>query len=329
MTPRAPARRRLQSLRVLVFAVAIALLVYVFANVEWHATYHAITGAGVAVALAIVPFGIALVVDATGMLIIARAARIELSAGAALVVRVVSEALHFGAPGGVVASEAAAVTLLARTGIPAEKALLLTAGRKWLVMRAHAIYLAMGACIGASALAVIGQAVHTRAPLRALVLASAIVPLVLSVALGLTMRRSSRAKRFASVRACVARLLRARQWTALGTAVFLCAWLVEATETAVILRLVGAPMSMASVVAIEGVLSLARSAVAFVPGGLGVQDVGYASALGALGATHETAAAFVLLKRAKEITWIAIGFAVNAIASARKPASAATRPVPA
>jgi hypothetical protein len=279
------------------------------------------TGAGGAVALALVPFGVALVLDATGMLIVARGARIELRAGAALFVRVVSEALHFGAPGGVVASEAAAITLLARSGISTAEAMVLTAGRKWLVMRAHALYLAMGACVGASALVVVGHAVHARAPLSALVLASAVVPLVLSVVLGVTMRRSSRAARFASVRASVVRLFRARQWTVLGTAVFLCAWLVEATETAVILRLVGAPMTMASVVAIEGVLSLARSAGAFVPGGLGVQDVGYASVLGALGATHETAAAFVLLKRAKEIAWIAIGFGVNVVVSARKPAT--------
>ncbi len=78
---------------------------------------------------------------------------------------------------------------------------------------------------------------------------------------------------------------------------------------------------MGAVVAVESGLSLARSAVAFMPGGLGVQDMGYATALAALGTTHETAAAFVILKRAKEIVWIAIGFAVGSRAGHVPPAA--------
>jgi uncharacterized membrane protein YbhN (UPF0104 family) len=249
-----------------------------------------------------------LLLDASGMLLVARAAGIDLRATATLGVRVVSEAFHFGAPGGVVASEAAACALLGRwAGLPLHEGVVVLAGRKQLVMRAHAAYLACAAFCGAAALASLSALLgHARASW--LVLGSALVPLAVSVVLGVAMRR---APRFDAVRPYTAKLARATHVTLPATFVFFAAWLVEAAETAVILRLVHAPLSMSAVFAVEGALSLARSAVAFVPGGLGVQDVGYATVLAALGIPTEHAAAFVLLKRAKEVAWVGIGFAVQ------------------
>jgi hypothetical protein len=53
--------------------------------------------------------------------------------------------LHFGAPGGVVASEAASIALYAkRCGLETHEATVIAARRKQLVMRAHAAYLALG-----------------------------------------------------------------------------------------------------------------------------------------------------------------------------------------
>jgi hypothetical protein len=266
--------------------------------------------------LGLVPFGVALLLDTCGVLLVGRAAGIELRAGPTLAVRVISEAFHFGAPGGVVASEAAALALLSRRcGLVIHEGIVVLAGRKLFVMRAHAVYLALGACLGGAALATIGASMHMRARLPWLALGAAAVPLAMSVALGLAM--SSPTKTIAQARPYVLRLERSLHVTVPATLAFLAAWLVEAAETAVILRVVGTPLSMPAVLAVESVLSLARSAVAFVPGGLGVQDVGYATALGALGTSQEHAAAFVLLKRAKEVIWVAAGFAFHLAASTR------------
>lgn len=310
------ARVRRIALQVVLAVAGALLLARVFAGADWAGTCRVLSSAGPAVALALVPFGVALLLDTSAVIGVARAAELDVRAGAALGVRVVSEALHFGAPGGVVASEAAAVALFARIGLTTHEATAVVARRKQLVMRAHGAYLAIGAGLGAGALATIGKALGGRAPLPWLVLASAVVPVAMSIALGFAMRRQ----------AAFARTKRVPHLTALSTFVFLAAWLVESAETAVILRLAGIPLPMASVLAVETAISLARSAVAFVPGGLGVQDLGYATALAALGVPRDHAAAFVLLKRGKELAWIALGFAVSALVASRRKRVAQKQP---
>ncbi|HEX4513962.1 MAG TPA: lysylphosphatidylglycerol synthase domain-containing protein [Polyangiaceae bacterium] len=270
-----------------------ALLVRAFAGLDWSATLRAIASAGPVVLVALVPFGVAIAFDA-----LACNSLSGLRVADLFVVRVITEALHFGAPGGVVASEAAAIALYTkRLGLGAKTATALAVRRKQLVMRSHAVYLALGALVSSSALV----AFHPRAPL--FVLGSAAIPLALSFAVG----------------ACFDRVTSTRQLPApRATVFFFCAWLSEALETAVIAHVVGARLSVPAVIAVECAISLTRSAVAFVPGGLGVQDLGYTTALAALGVPHETAAAFALMKRAKEVAWIAAGFAVSSLIRDRR-----------
>jgi glycosyltransferase 2 family protein len=60
------------------------------------------------------------------------------------------------------------------------------------------------------------------------------------------------------------------------------------------------------------VLALVRAAAFMVPAGLGVQDAGYVAFLGAFGVPEAATAgaAFVLIKRAKEIVWTALGYLI-------------------
>jgi uncharacterized membrane protein YbhN (UPF0104 family) len=76
--------------------------------------------------------------------------------------------------------------------------------------------------------------------------------------------------------------------------------------------LIGAPIDFGTALAIEMALSLLRMIVVVVPGGLGIQDAGYALFLQALGAPAaiEQGAAFALLKRAKELVYAAAGYAL-------------------
>ncbi|HSB61460.1 MAG TPA: hypothetical protein VLI67_07055, partial [Vicinamibacteria bacterium] len=64
--------------------------------------------------------------------------------------------------------------------------------------------------------------------------------------------------------------------------------------------------------AFETALQLARALIVPIPGGLGVQDLGYVLCLRALEVRDAATvgAAFVLLKRGKEAFWMAVGFAL-------------------
>ena len=81
-------------------------------------------------------------------------------------------------------------------------------------------------------------------------------------------------------------------------------------ELGVASKLLGIDLSFAAVLAFEPVVSFARSAAFFIPAGLGVQDAGYMALLRAAGIPDaiNRAAAFVLLKRFKELFWIAVGW---------------------
>jgi uncharacterized membrane protein YbhN (UPF0104 family) len=96
------------------------------------------------------------------------------------------------------------------------------------------------------------------------------------------------------------------------TAAFFACWILESLETTLILWLVGGPLDLSLALGVEGAISLARSLGNLAPAGFGVQEAGYATLLTGAGMAVDSAAAFVLLKRCKEIVWIAAGYALLA-----------------
>jgi len=86
--------------------------------------------------------------------------------------------------------------------------------------------------------------------------------------------------------------------------------LFEGAEAFVILRLLGVDMTFTQVLAFEVVVSFVRSLAFMVPAGLGVQDAGYVAFLGAFSVPDAPTmgVAFVLIKRAKELLYVAVGF---------------------
>jgi len=106
----------------------------------------------------------------------------------------------------------------------------------------------------------------------------------------------------------------------------LAGWFAEAGESWVLLKLLGVDLSFAAVLAFEPVVSFARSAAFFIPAGLGVQDAGYMAFLRRAGIPDAVnrAAAFVLLKRFKEVVWIAVGWIL--LLASRRRADEPTQP---
>jgi uncharacterized membrane protein YbhN (UPF0104 family) len=344
-------------LQVLCGAIAVAVLARLVMQADLGATWRAISSAGPFVAAALLPFAAGMALDAWGMVALLRALGHRTTLAQMLPVRFASEALHVTLPAGFVAADGATAVLLEkRCDVPVRDGVVASIARKWLVMRSHAAYILAGAVAGFAALATLAGVVHMPA-LPWIVAASAAVPLVLAegVRAGLLGRstfsrlhavagkiRSRRLAAWVASRkhdatasdAQATRLRGARGATAVATLAFLGCWCFEALESALILRLVGVHVDLAAVFAVEAGLSMVRSIVVIAPSGLGVVDLGYATVFAALGADPGSAAAFVLLRRAKEAVWVAIGYATltalrgKAPKTAEAAAVAASTPTP-
>jgi uncharacterized membrane protein YbhN (UPF0104 family) len=93
---------------------------------------------------------------------------------------------------------------------------------------------------------------------------------------------------------------------------YIVAWSTLAVESYIILTLLGVQISFFQVLAIDTAITLLRALFFFIPSGLGVQDLGYLAFFQALGIHDFLAygAAFVLLRRFKEVLWYAVGYGV-------------------
>jgi hypothetical protein len=107
-----------------------------------------------------------------------------------------------------------------------------------------------------------------------------------------------------------------KRWLAIS-APMLGAWILEAVESFVILRLVGIALPFSAVLAMDVSISVLRNVVVVVPAGLGIQDAGWAAWLAASGVPDPAsgAAAFVLVKRAKEAAFALTGYVFLALRS--------------
>ncbi len=324
-----------------------ALLLKAFAGIDVAAAFRTAAGAGRWAPIALAPFALAMVLDAAGIRILLQALGRDAPLARLLPIRIATEALHLTAPAGFVVADSATAALLdSRCGIPVSEGAVLAIARKWLVTRSHAAYILLGALGGAAALTGVSTRVLGGHWLPWLVAASALAPLSISVVLGAGFRgqaaivrmqsalarlpwraareRVARWRRGAvAVDGHLARIGAASAATRLATLTYFGGWLVEALETAIILRLVGGPLDFRLALAAEVGVSLVRSIGNVAPAGLGVQDAGYAVLFEALGVPASTTAAFVLLKRGKELVWIATGYAL--LAAMRRPAADSAR----
>ena len=88
----------------------------------------------------------------------------------------------------------------------------------------------------------------------------------------------------------------------MGFLLHLACWLANGAETWIALKLMGAPLSLAAVLAIESMLYAIRSFAFFVPNAVGVQEGAYVMLGGLFGLPPETALALSLLKRGRDLT---------------------------
>ena len=125
-----------------------------------------------------------------------------------------------------------------------------------------------------------------------------------------------------------------REWRRFGLSVgcHLLGWLMGALETWLFLYVLQIPASVTTALVIETLGSAVRFATFFVPGSLGALEGANAAAFAALGLGAPAGLAFSLLRRLRQVAWIALGVLVLLLARARTrraPAAPGSSPAPA
>lgn len=267
-------------------------------------------------------------------------------------VRLMADAVMLGLPSGAVIAESLQPYLLRRRcGVPFEVGIVAGVGRKFLVVMSHGLFLALSVPLAWPALERASRAAIGRGGLPWLLLAgaAALVGAAAGVAavgvhgrLGDRAHRGldrfggrwlsswleSNALRFQQADRHLAAFFRGRPGglvASVGT--YMLGWLARAVETLVFLRLLGVDVELGSAMVMETALILVRAMAVPVPAGLGVQDAGYVLSLRGLGVADATTvgAAFVLLKRGKDLFWIASGFLLLLASRERGPVSSGSR----
>jgi uncharacterized membrane protein YbhN (UPF0104 family) len=249
---------------------------------------------------------------------------------------VAAEALRMSLPGGAMLADSLTPAMLrARCATPIPDGAASLAMRKCALGVSQAGFLLAAATLGAPLLRAAAKSAETPW-LEASLVGSAFVVLGLSLLAALvlagagtgdalwralhrlpiaSLRRAlaSRRTAFGRFDADAARLLRSRAaWVTLVP--FAAAWLCEAAETWLLLQLLGASVSFPEALAIEAAASILRQSGVVVPGGLGVQEVGYVLLITATGVPNPIplTAAFAVMKRLKEAVWTVTGYALLA-----------------
>ncbi|SRR5579883_1384525 len=121
-------------------------------------------------------------------------------------------------------------------------------------------------------------------------------------------------------RECNAHLASFRGWRPIFSAIatYVLLWSIEDLETIVIVLILGANLTIPQTLVMEAACVLVRTAAPMVPGGIGIQDTGYVSMLVANGNSPSLAAAFLVLKRFRELVWAGLGYFLIAVSKQKK-----------
>ncbi len=319
-------------LRALALLLAVGLFAWTLRDLDVSRLGELLRAVGPLAALILVPQAVGILVHTAAWreLLAALGHRAPLFALASTFLG--SEAARMATPAGPAVGESvSAYELNRRFGVPWSRALASLAAKKGWVLCTHALCLTLLLVVSHDELARLAASVP-RGEILPWFAGGMTLSLAVAGSLTLALLSSRRVARrvttflagvrFAKVRAW-AEAEQARPEAAAAAAVpfgrhltagffLFLQWMTEIAETWLVLRLLGVPVSFSEALLIELGGSLVRSLAFVVPGGLGVQDasyIGILTALGVPGAT-EVGATFVLLKRAKDLAFIALGLGV-------------------
>ncbi|MFT3766738.1 MAG: lysylphosphatidylglycerol synthase domain-containing protein [Minicystis sp.] len=326
------------------FLVAALALWNTLRNAELERAAALALGIGPKIVLVAVPFLIAMMLQTAGyariLAVLGSGRRTGLRARASAYLRLLSvmlssEAVLMSVPAGAALAETINPYLLKRRlGVPMSEGFSAVAAKKAIIVFTNGLYIGIAVIFGAGYLQSASRALIGKGGLEWIVAAGGVAMIVAAFGMSRVLFSGSMAARshgllrripsarlraflddrkagFVETDAHFAGLLSGGLPALFASAaLILGCWLVEGAEALVILRLLGVDMPFTEVLAFEVVVSLLRSLAFMVPAGLGVQDAGYVAFLGAFGVPDAATlgVAFVLIKRVKELFYIALGF---------------------
>ncbi len=342
-------------IRVALVALASLLLVRTLLAANLHGVASHLHTLGGRAFLVLVPYAALLVCETLGWQRLFTLLRAPVRFLHLLAVRSCSTGVAACLPGGALAVEGVKPLLLEHVaGVPKAKTTATLAGCKAMLMSTQAVYLSIVVLGASPSLAIAGHRLGVGGALPRLFAFASVLLAVVAAAFVLVVTRAELAERafrkLSTLRNPRLRTyLEARREAFLSTdrhlvslfrsppsslvraaAPYLASWFCEALESFVILRLLGVPIGFLEVAAIDASVSLLRSFAFMLPSGLGVTDAAYVGMLAAFGVADPSTigAAFIVLKRGKELVWIGAGFASFALVRRVLAPSRSWVPVP-
>lgn len=334
--------RVILGLKALLLIACVGILVRTLAHADWATAGHRLEHVGLAVLLIPLPLPIALLIDAAAWSALLGRLERRVPLLRLFRVRLSTEAVTNALPAGAVAAEVLGPVLLARD-VPVAASLSTSAAKRWIIIRTHGYYVAIAGVLGFQGLAAGSRVMLHNHALPWIVFGFAFALLALSLTLEKATTRFGIAGRvhdsfervkhsrlfswarvgaresFAQVDTELARL--GKQVHVVPNILIFTVWMLEALESYVILRVLGVHPSFIDVFALDAALSVVRSLAVFAPAGLGVQDLGYLAFFQAYGFTDPMAVgpAFLILKRTKDLIYVAVGLVLLLIARRTRP----------
>jgi glycosyltransferase 2 family protein len=338
-------------IRAALFAVALFALWNTLRHAELAKVAALIALVGAPFAIVPAPYLAALLLHAVAFGRILTILGHEVRYGRLLSVVISCEAVLMTLPGGAAASDSLHPYLLkSRCGIPLPDGLAATAAKKALIVLANALYIGIALAGGVEYLRAASPALIGAPGLSWLVLAAAIGLFIGAMLMGKALLSGALATRSLSLLRRIpspplrrwledrktgfhetdqrfAVLFRERLHAlSAPLALHLGMWICEGLDTLLILWLLHVDLGVMQVMSFEVVVVLLRSFAFMIPGAIGILDAGYVAFLSAFGVpdAQTVGVAFVLIKRAKELFWILLGYALFVIMKdAPTPAAAA------
>lgn len=338
-------------LRILGLLVGVGLFGYTLRDLNVRDLGRLLAELGPAFALVLLPQALGTLVHTAAWKELLAALKSRAPYFALVDVYVQSEAIRMALPAGPALSESFSVwQAKTRFGVPWTRSLAAIAAKKAWVLCTHGLCFVLLLIVGQGAFSKLAASIQGGFALG-WVAAGTAVALFVAGSLTIALLASRRVGRIFTRLAAKLPIPRLRSWAReqqdkpeaqaaaaisakshLLSAFFLLAqWATEIAETWLILHLVGIPVSFTEAMVVELGGSLVRSLAFVVPGGLGVQDASYVSLLSGLGLAGPggSVAAFVLLKRTKDIFYVALGLALFGLRRRAGNANGDASPLPA
>lgn len=314
-------RRTLLALALLVAGAAVvaALVIAAGADAVGSELYR-VRGA---VPILLTPYLLVYALDAAGWYFAFGAAKPSVSPLRLFTLRMAGESLNNVTPLGYMGGEPAKALLLRRFGAPIASGIASVVVAKTLMTAAQIAFVLTGCGAAVAARASASRLAGGALLLTALIVAGlgafvvlqrrGLMALLLRVAdrvgLGSRIGAGPRARLGEVDELLASYYAHHRVDLALSFCCFTAGWLAGVPEVLLMLRALGQHPTLLECYAIESLATVVKAAGFFVPGSLGAQEAGLVALLGLFGHPAAVSVPFSLLRRAREILWIAFGLA--------------------